>query len=111
MTLSKVLIAYVKNTIDRYAWSRWETRHETLVKARVKRGQYQCAGCLDLFGPKNVQVDHIKPRVDPKQGWQGFDEYITRTFTDELQVLCKDCHIRKSTEENSIRAVTRGEKK
>ncbi len=107
MTLSKELIDYVKGVIDRYAWGLWETKHVVKVNARVSRGKYRCACCEGLFGPRDVHVDHIEPRVDPLKGWEGFDIYVKRTFTDKLQVLCLGCHKVKTSEEAGVRAKAR----
>lgn len=109
MSLSKEILAYVKAFIDRYAWSHWPAKQEALVEARQSRGKYLCADCGELFGPREVNADHIHARVDPKRGWVSLDEYVARTLVpaDKLQILCRPCHRRKSTAENKIRAATR----
>src|SRR5512139_4098738 len=49
---------------------------------------YRCADCKKDFPQKNVQVDHIKPVVDPKVGFVSWDVFIERLFCEakNLQV-------------------------
>ena len=74
-----------------------------------KRGGrlYVCNKCWGDFQPKDVQVDHILPVVplDIKKKDIHLWLYIEHLYCgqDNLQVLCKDCHKKKSKEENSIR--------
>lgn len=53
---------------------------------------------------QNIFVDHIVPVVDPEVGFTNWDDYIEGMFSEEdnLQLLCKKCHDRKSTEERSV---------
>ena len=50
---------------------------------------------------KEIEVDHIEPVVDPDVGFTTWDDFIERLFVEEdkLQVLCKDCHKKKTAEE------------
>jgi len=62
--------------------------------------------CEGIFGPKEVQIDHINPTVDPKIGFVDWNTYIERMFPEnanEFQTLCKTCHASKSSVENNIR--------
>jgi 5-methylcytosine-specific restriction endonuclease McrA len=88
----------------RRASYRTPARGEVLRTARVAYGRYRCAKCTDVFGRKEVQVDHILPVVQTS-GWDGFDGFISRLFCDPsgLQVLCKPCHKDKSQAENKTR--------
>lgn len=92
---------------------KWAPINEVKKKARVSRGLYECAGCGEHVpptirdGPKRVQnifVDHINPIVDPALGFTSWDDYIERIYCEEenLQVLCKTCHDKKSNEEREI---------
>jgi 5-methylcytosine-specific restriction endonuclease McrA len=83
----------------------WKARNDALVAARVERGKYKCASCEDLFGPKEVQIDHIFPVVDPKKGFTTFDDYIERLFceTEGFQILCTSCHDAKTKIEDVMR--------
>lgn len=113
MALTKEVVDFVKSVIDRFAWSRWPQKVEVKRSARVARNKYECAHCGELFGTREVQVDHIEPRVNPLTGWVSFDEYIERSLVDvdTLQVLCIPCHQKKSTSENKMRSVTKRKKK
>lgn len=92
---------------------KWAPKSQTQKDARVARGMYKCAGCGEHVplskreGRKKVQnvfVDHIEPVVDPAIGFTSWDDYIERMFCeqDNLQVLCKSCHDKKSAEERTI---------
>ena len=54
--------------------------------------------CAQDFPAKSVQVDHVAPIVDPAVGFESWDIYIARLYTEDdgLQVLCKPCHATKS---------------
>lgn len=62
---------------------------------------YKCALCQDQFPLKDIEVDHVEP-VIPISGWKSWDDTIRRVFCrpSGWQVLCKQCHIKKSAEEN-----------
>jgi len=84
---------------------KWPPIHAARKKAWVRRGVYKCNGCKKNVratkdGKNNIFVDHIEPVV-PKEGWSDWDSYIERLFCEEdnLQVLCKTCHDRKSKKE------------
>lgn len=87
---------------------RWPPKYETLnlakteKKVNTKTGRiaqhYTCNGCGGEFTAKDVQVDHIEPVVDPNKGFISWDVFIERLFCERnnLQVLCKTCHLAKS---------------
>lgn len=52
-----------------------------------------------------MEVDHIKPVVDPQEGFVSWDEFINRLFCekDNLQALCKTCHKIKTAKEKKKR--------
>lgn len=62
---------------------------------------YKCKSCKNEYPAKQVQVDHIKPVVDAKIGFTSWDEFIERLYCtkDNLQVLCKMCHDKKTLKE------------
>lgn len=105
----------------RSASSKWGPKHKVKKEARTKRGFYKCAGCSQevpstlppLPGNKrrinNAVVDHIKPVIDPKKGFTSWDEVVRRMFceADGLQLLCEECHTKKTNEEKKIGAVRR----
>jgi hypothetical protein len=89
---------------------RWPPRNNAKKEARVDRGMYLCNLCqkevpvtvkLKDKRVNNVTVDHIDPVVNPKTGFNTWEEYVTRLFVEEeaLQVLCKKCHDTKTKEE------------
>jgi len=96
---------------------RWPPKHQVKKEAWRSRGVYQCVGYKKRThkvpltfkengkNKNNVFVDHIDPVVCPKRGFQGWDEYITRMFSESvgLQVLCFDCHKRKTADEREER--------
>lgn len=93
---------------------KWRPRNECLSEARVERGKYRCAGCGEIVGRKEIQIDHIIPCVDPTKGWQGFDSFLDRMFCEKegFQALCKDkCHQAKSIQEKKIGAERRAREK
>lgn len=87
---------------------------EVMLNAKCPRkkgprggAQYRCKDCRKPFGPKKVQVDHIDPVVpigtmSKNMSW---DQLVSRIFcdVDNLQVLCKDCHTKKSQKESKLR--------
>ena len=110
----------------RKASYRWPPRNAALRAAAVTVGKnsailkkfprcrnfYTCAGCKEVLPRKGVSIDHIDPVVDPKKGWQGFDQYINRMFCNAagFQILCKVCHDAKTKTESGVRAKTRRRK-
>lgn len=97
-----------KDTLD-------EAKEEYFIKSKhgkdMRRVHYKCADCGEMFKRQEVEVDHIEP-VIPVEGIPMNDElpdfnvYIARLFCpeDNLQVLCKSCHKKKSAEEKKERA-------
>ena len=59
-------------------------------------------------------MDHVIPCVDPIEGFTTFDSYADRMFPDKpegFQRLCRDCHDKKTQEENSVRKDSKQKKK
>jgi len=85
--------------------SKWPERHITYTAARVDRGKYKCAHCGGIFGPKFIDLDHIQPVISVADGFVDWNTYIARLFVDKhsYQVLCKECHKKKSISENAER--------
>jgi 5-methylcytosine-specific restriction endonuclease McrA len=106
-----VLRAFVLNALRRASY-RYPPRYETMKEARIERGWYQCAKCLKPARRKEVQIDHIKPVLDPATGFVDYNTYIERLFCEKsnLQLLCKPCHKEKSTAENRNRRKKRTKK-
>ena len=66
---------------------------------------YECNKCKQHFPLRDVQVDHVVPVVCPKEGFQGWEIYISRLFCSakNLQVLCSVCHDKKTAKERGER--------
>lgn len=97
---------------------RWGPITRNLAKAKVERGVYHCAACgedvpltvrIDGKRTKNVHVDHINPIVDPAVGFVDWNTLVKRMFVedDELQVLCHDCHEKKTNKEKATAKLRR----
>jgi len=98
------LNTFIKGLLRRGTFH-WRARTEAMTAARVERGRYKCATCGDLFGPKEVALDHTLPVVDPKVGFTTWDDYINRLFcpAEGFQVLCHGCHDNKTLIEDAMR--------
>lgn len=84
---------------------RWKPRNEVRKAAKIEYGKYICQICLKITRAKDLIIDHRLPVVDPEVGWQGFDVYIERMFcpAENLQAICKPCHLVKTASEAVIR--------
>lgn len=91
----------------RRASYRWPERTKAKNAARISRGLYECNGCKNAFGPKDIKLDHIDPVVDVKTGFTNWDDYINRMFckADGFQVLCDQCHTLKTAVEKQLRVL------
>ena len=80
-------------------------KHPGEKVSKLVRNFYQCVKCKKAFSRKGVSIDHVDPVVDPRRGWQGFDEYIKRMFCSEdgFQILCSIDHDEKTAKERAIR--------
>lgn len=98
------LNTFIKGLLRRGTFH-WRARTEAMTAARVERGKYLCSECKDLFGPKEIILDHIEPVVDPKVGFIDFDVYIKRMYPDAegFQVLCAACSDSKTMIEDKMR--------
>jgi len=95
---------FVKGLLRRGSFH-WKPRNEALKLARVERGKYKCAMCEELFGPREIQLDHIHPVIDPRKGFTTWDDYIERLYPYEegWQTLCISCHDNKTRIEDVLR--------
>lgn len=105
--------SFVTSTL-RAGSRKWPPKYETLNAAKTEKKtnkatgrlaqHYLCAMCEQEYTQKDVQVDHIKPVIDPKKGFVSWDTYIDRMFCEapNLQVLCKICHADKTKLEKEI---------
>jgi 5-methylcytosine-specific restriction endonuclease McrA len=98
----------------RSASRRWPPKYTTLAnsyietKVNEKSGRlakhFQCNICKGSFPSKDVEVDHIIPIVSSK-GFTTYDDFIEALFCeqDNLQTLCKECHLKKTKEEKKLK--------
>ena len=88
-------------------------RHGFLVNPLTHRENNagKCESCNNRFLEKELKADHINPVV-PVEGFEGdtflginWTEYIRRMFVEVhgYQVLCKECHDKKTKEERLLR--------
>lgn len=93
---------------------RWPPRYEALAdacvgqKINIKSGRlakhYICNECKEEFTSKDVEIDHIQPAVSIQEGFIDWNEFIKRLYCEKenLQCLCKDCHLKKTLKERQI---------
>ena len=105
-------ITFAKGALRR-ASLMWAPINQCRTNARKERGKYECAMCKGLFGPKEVQIDHIQPVIDIIKGFTTWDDYIERLFCDveNLACLCKTCHASKTESEVHMRKYARAKRK
>jgi hypothetical protein len=89
----------------RKIWMYSEMRKKVLDRTKFKKpvGQFANGKAKTLLHwhceicsceTREPQVDHIEPAV-PLTGWDSWDGYIARMFTEDewkLRVLCDACH-------------------
>lgn len=104
---------------------KWGPKNAVKSEARTRRGFYWCNGCGQevpaTLPPKpgnkkrinNAVVDHIEPIIDPALGFTTWDDVINRMFCekDGLQLLCHDCHSKKTKAETEIAKQRRANEK
>jgi 5-methylcytosine-specific restriction endonuclease McrA len=98
---------FITSTL-RSGFRRWPPKWHCRDKARLGKRKnkstgreamhFECANCKKAFPEKQIQVDHIKP-IGTCDTW---DEFVERLFceVDNLQVLCKPCHKKKTKIDN-----------
>lgn len=105
--------SFIRSNLRRTS-QKWPPISACLKNARVERGLYLCNGCKEIVPAsivnekgrrvKNVHVDHIVPVVDPAVGFESWDRWVERMFVEEdgLQLLCSECHSKKTDEEKAL---------
>ena len=66
---------------------------------------YECEHCKGLFKATDVQVDHVQP-AGTLLAYSDLPQFVERLYCGEdgLQVLCSECHRKKSNEERKTGA-------
>lgn len=102
------LISHLRRISYRYG-----PRYRVKKAASKGRGQYECAGCGEIYGPREIQLDHVEPVIEVRTGFKDWNTFIDRLFADEegYQVLCKTCHAMKTVEENKERGSKKAKSK
>lgn len=102
--------SFIKSAL-RAASRRWPPKYSCLNDAyvdkrvNVKSGRlakhYRCNACKECYASSDVQVDHVKPIIDPTVGFTNWNDVINNLFCEKtnLQVLCTTCHNIKTTAE------------
>jgi 5-methylcytosine-specific restriction endonuclease McrA len=97
----------------RKVWRFSPERREALAAAThpENRQEVVCASCGVWVHIKLAKVDHVTPIVS-LSGFDSWDAVIDTLECGALQVLCEECHRRKTKEENAERArIKRAKKK
>jgi len=107
-----VIYGAIRRAYSQSAHAR-KIRSEARVKATGPRGgkRFKCAACGAVKGAGSINVDHINPVVPIVKHYStlSWDQRIARLWCKEenLQVLCTDCHKKKSKEEAALRKKAR----
>jgi formate-dependent nitrite reductase cytochrome c552 subunit len=89
------------NTL-RILWLQSPLRAKALKNARVGPNQYECMKCKDHFKSVDVCVDHIEKVIIPgmmdkyNEDWTKYINRLLLVPVEGLQVLCEDCHNKKT---------------
>lgn len=103
--------SFVRSAI-RGAFRRWPPKWDALREAYAgtknsKSGRmakhYKCGKCRKLFTQTSIQIDHKTP-IGRCATW---DEFIGKLFCEKenLQALCKECHLKKTRKERGLTAI------
>jgi len=71
--------------------------------------EYQCNHCKKWFIEKNTQVDHVIP-TGSLLSWEDVVPFIQRLIPEDIksyQVLCRDCHLKKTNAERADRNISK----
>jgi len=98
--------SFIRNAL-RAAFRKYPPKYEATAEAKIGRNQYVCAHCEEVFGAKDVQVDHIVPCGSLKT-YDDLPAFVERMFCekDGFQVLCKPCHQAKTNAERQAKKET-----
>lgn len=108
------MLSVVRSAV-RKAWMRHPTKISLMAKERVYIGDvpledrpeglrantkwlYNCAKCEKYYLQKDIEVDHIKGEhpLRDLQALPNFTESVLGVSWDDLQILCKPCHLTKT---------------
>ena len=93
----------------RRGFTRYPVKHQVKkASARTKKGskrfEYHCNSCRKWFPNSQVEVDHIVGAGSLKCA-EDLPGFVTRLYceADNMQVLCKTCHLKKTNAERAAR--------
>ena len=104
--------AFAKSALRRVS-SWWWAMSEAMERSKISRGLYRCASCLEGFKKHEVQKDHINPVVSVNsENINDMNSYIETLFCEpeNIQILCKPCHLLKTKIEGEQRVQARKER-
>lgn len=106
----------------------WSPRNSVRDRAKVAPNLFSCEKCFNCIyegtSEKNfkkfkeeytsdtvsvnigrIHIDHIKPVVDPREGFTDWNDFINSLFCDasNLQALCEVCHKIKTDQEKTTK--------
>ena len=103
------LLSAIKRCFSRSPQHRQALNNAKCPRKKGPKGgaRYRCVQCRVDFAVKGIQVDHIDPVIplDKTAKDMSWDEIVDRIFCDpsNLQTVCKECHKKKSAQENKAR--------
>lgn len=88
----------------------WRPINECRKKAKVpyvgenkrRKFSYVCNSCKEEFDAKSITVDHVQA-IGSLQKFSDLPTFVERLFCEEqfLQVLCSECHNKKTQLDNN----------
>lgn len=97
--------SFIMNVLRKASY-KYPYMNEAVKRARVDRGVYECNGCKGRFKIKELKRDHVNPVIEPGVGFVDWNTYIDRLLCESVyyyQMLCADCHNKKTGLENEQR--------
>jgi hypothetical protein len=101
---SSTFFSMIRSSIRRSS-RYWKPSLECKIDARVKytgpnkkqKWKYLCNSCKNYFMEREISVDHIIP-AGKLNSFDDIGEFCKRLFVEKigLQVLCKECHNKKT---------------
>lgn len=107
-----MILGAIRKAFSRSAWAA-KARSKAQAETKGPRGGklYECAACGSLNNASGINVDHVRPVVPVGTAYTDYtwDVLAAKLWCEasNLQVLCKECHKKKSKEEASARRKAR----
>lgn len=83
------------------------------TRAKKDAVQYQCNVCKTWTKSTAIAVDHIDPVIHVEEGFIDWNTFVERLFCgpENLQVICDDCHQKKTNKERFDRTFLQDQQK